>query len=79
MARPTSESLHALLTFHGIAADDVPRGELSDADLERVVGGKGRNSGGSSESRKPPRTGDKGPDAKLERFFDRQSQNSNSN
>lgn len=76
MARPASESLHALLAFHGVAAAD-----LTDADLERVVGGKAlrREKPSTSESQKAPRTGDNSPDAKLDKFFERQSQNSNSN
>jgi hypothetical protein len=84
MARPASESLHALLTSHGIAADELPSAELSDADLERVVGGKGlrrRGGGGgtTSESKKPNPSGDNKVGEKPERFFDRQSQNANSN
>lgn len=73
MPRPASEHLHALLAFHGLAAD----AELSDADLETVVGGKARrrDKSGSSESRKP--SGDGGADPKLDKFFERQNQNSN--
>ena len=61
------------------APESVPSGELSDADLEGVVGGKARQRERSTESRKPPRSGDNGPDPKLDRAFERQNQNANSN
>ena len=60
------------------APESLPSGELTDADLEGVVGGKARQRERTTESRKP-RTGDNGPDPKLDRAFERQNQNANSN
>ena len=58
--------------------ESLPSGELSDADLEGVVGGKARRRERTSESRKP-RSGDSGPEPKFDRAFERQNQNANSN
>lgn len=76
MARHPSDNLHALLAHHGIAAG----GELSDADLENVVGGKALRRDRTSVSQKPSAKGNgNGPDEKLEKFFERQNQNTPGN
>ncbi|HUR53076.1 MAG TPA: hypothetical protein VMZ71_03020 [Gemmataceae bacterium] len=77
MARPASDRLHDLLAFHGIEIADPSGGELTDADLENVVGGKAlrRNRDSSSQSQKPARDRENKSDLNSEKFFERQNQN----
>ena len=76
MARPASDRLHDLLAFHGIEIANAPGGELTDADLENVVGGKAlRRDPDSSQSQKPARDRENKSDLNSEKFFERQNQN----